>query len=363
LQHEEEDLPPFVVDRVKQAKAVPSLAIAEPPPPAFTGKMETPVTYFYSPTARSVNVSVRFPTGLLTQWYPYVTRMAPVMFQSPTGPIEPQLSVGCMSARGMETESLLDWGKVDILPRDTVPKFPSPIDGTSWGFARNTASNGLRVNDQEEKFLFYRGLGAPNLPVMVKFDGASPTFGSEKPIGAMILMQVTKDGAGFVDLGAMERSKRAEIPAPTMNHDAFVSALSAHLQKTLVAGGLYSDEAQSMVDTWKRSYFLTPGVRLLYLLPAAQIDEVIPLSITPKPDVTQRTMVIRVELMTPSYEAQLVGWLKEPDAEMKAHFLSLGRFAEPHLTRALAMHDTPAGYALLDEIRARKGRWKTSAVQ
>ncbi len=32
--------------------------------------METPVTYFYSDKALSVNASVGFPKGVFTQWYP-----------------------------------------------------------------------------------------------------------------------------------------------------------------------------------------------------------------------------------------------------------------------------------------------------
>src|SRR5262249_45371533 len=50
LHHEEEDLPSFVYDRVK-AGALPGSSSVE-------GEMETPVTYFYSGTPRSGNVTV-----------------------------------------------------------------------------------------------------------------------------------------------------------------------------------------------------------------------------------------------------------------------------------------------------------------
>ena len=32
--------------------------------------METPVIYFYSDREQTVNVRVRFPHGLITEWYP-----------------------------------------------------------------------------------------------------------------------------------------------------------------------------------------------------------------------------------------------------------------------------------------------------
>ena len=35
-----------------------------------TVRMETPVIYFYSDRAQTVNARVRFPHGLITEWYP-----------------------------------------------------------------------------------------------------------------------------------------------------------------------------------------------------------------------------------------------------------------------------------------------------
>src|ERR1700730_3200507 len=35
-----------------------------------TVRMETPVMYFYSPRELTANVMVRFPHGLITEWYP-----------------------------------------------------------------------------------------------------------------------------------------------------------------------------------------------------------------------------------------------------------------------------------------------------
>src|SRR5262245_10897071 len=55
LHHEEEDLPPFVADRMTQGQVTPSL---------IQQKMETPVTYFYAPASRRVSVKVGFPRGL-----------------------------------------------------------------------------------------------------------------------------------------------------------------------------------------------------------------------------------------------------------------------------------------------------------
>src|SRR5678816_2036145 len=63
LIHDPFDLPPFVYDLCDK------LALT-----GLTPKMETPVVYFYAPEPWSVRVRVRFPRGLLTQWYPAATR-------------------------------------------------------------------------------------------------------------------------------------------------------------------------------------------------------------------------------------------------------------------------------------------------
>src|SRR5262249_13054833 len=63
-------------------------------------------------------------------------------------------------------------------------------------------------------------------------------------------------------------------------------------------------------------------------------DGIIPLEITPQPVELKRTLVIRVELLTPADEAELADRLRSNDA---AYFMAKGRFAEPHLSRALQL--------------------------
>jgi hypothetical protein len=42
----------------------------------YRQRMETPVIYFYSGQSRTVDVSVRFPRGEVTEWFPF--QSAPV---------------------------------------------------------------------------------------------------------------------------------------------------------------------------------------------------------------------------------------------------------------------------------------------
>ena len=67
LHHEEEDLPPFVEDRLKAGAFPTNVEV----------KMETPVTYFYADRPLSVEARVRFPKGAFTQWFPRAQTIAP----------------------------------------------------------------------------------------------------------------------------------------------------------------------------------------------------------------------------------------------------------------------------------------------
>lgn len=380
LHHEEEDLPAFVADRLAQGKADPSrvrdLTFA---------KMETPVTYFYAPSGRTVTARVDFPPGILTQWYPYVSSMYPPMtsYQGQyvdryLQPVE-SIPAPCQRYFSQLGGGFLDWGQVEVLAPAAQPELPGPLGRTTWGFARNTASNPLRVvnaaGEQHEKFLFYRGLGTVDLPMHVRFEGSRPVFRfgdapGARVAGGLFLMVVGPQGAGYTELGTLQEGSELTValPEPVMPYQAFVASLKTRLAARLVQDGLFTDEAVAMVDTWERSYFLTPGVRLLYLLPQAYTDQIIPLKIEPAPDKLSRTMVIRSELLTPAYEQQLSAWLTQLAAgaqadkdAAQAHFLSLGRFAEPHLTRALSLAQDPAskqaGEALLSVVRDHRQRW------
>ncbi len=359
LHHEEEDLPGFVLDRLKYAGTHP-----ERVEDGTNQKMETPVTYFYSPNAMKVSARVDFPSGVLTQWFPDVQSMSPPMFW---GGYEPVKVLRDCSLK-VNSGGSLDWGTFDVLaPKDAAPLFQ--VGESSWGFAREVAANTLAIGAQREKFLFYRGLGAFQLPAKVKVSDAAVDVEPNGPFLGGFLIQVTAQGAGFVRMEPGQR--KASIPAATSKHDVFVKELGAALQAALVADGLYTDEARAMVRTWERSYFLTPGIRMLYLLPQAETERVIPLKISPAPNALKRTMVIRLELLTPSYEKMLSVWLTElsqapTSLSARNKFRSLGRFAQPHLMRAVSMtqvqaeRDAAAG--LITEIEIQR-RWTSTAVE
>jgi len=117
-------------------------------------RMETPVLYFYSPKPEKVNVRIAFPKGFITEWYPKAT-----LNQTP-------VRAGVLTQSG-NTGATIAWKNVEVLPRDARVSIPQGPKASHYYAARETEANPLRVNDQTEKFLFYRGVGGFPVPVNV----------------------------------------------------------------------------------------------------------------------------------------------------------------------------------------------------
>jgi hypothetical protein len=376
LHHEEEDLPAFVYDRVKAAREAGMSG------PSVEVKMETPVTYFYSDAPLAVSASVAFPKGVFTQWYPAVTSFLPTVSApgskggSPTVPADfadPVLDVSfpfssqtCRDHYTQIAGGRLDWGMIEVLDRTLQPALPdAPLAQYSWAYARQVASNPVRSpGGQLEQFLFYRGLGSFDPPAQVTAGPAGAltvSNGYGESLGSVFVLDVgALAGAFTVHAEGIAPGASLSDIAPSLDGapslDAYAQALGDAVVQALDGAGLYHDESVAMVNTWKRQWFRTPGVRVLYLAPRSWTDASIPLTLQPQPDGMARVMLMRVEVITPELEAadvaaaQLLASASTAPAGA-SYFTDLGRFAEPRLRRALALLGGPSyGDALLSQI-------------
>lgn len=380
LHHEEEDLPPFVYNRLETA-------VARPNPDPVNGnvhvKMETPVLYFYSDKALTVHASVRFPSGVFTQWYPGVASFRPpIVWEtyglqngSPADARDPAVdrTMKLTTAHGVDVyrqNGLLDWGAFEVLAPGVEPETlqPAPLESYTWSYARNVQANAVRFPDkQSERFLFYRGLSNLSLPGRVLAHGGGRITlanSGDTKFGAAFLIDVRGGRAAFVaypeGVPALGSSAlQAPQTSAYLPFEAFESDLSEAVMQALVAEGLYADEARAMVDTWRRQWFGTPGLRVLYLAPQSWTESVIPLTLDPVPSSLLRVMMVRVEVLTPELEAEdvaaLSGMASDPGAA-QAYFGAMGRFAEPRLRRALALMPSSAGEAYLEQVTTEVSR-------
>ena len=371
LHHEEEDLPAFVYDRMKNGLLAPYTSVQV--------KMETPVLYFYSATPLAAQVAVDFPAGVMTQWYPAVAQFFPMLGTLDFTPADagdpimdlkfPFRSSLCRSDYPRHlANGTLDWGQVEVLARDAIVNQPdAPLDRYQWARAREVAANGVRVanvqgrESQDERFLFYRGLGNFALPLTIEDLGAGKgvrlSNSDTRAVGPVFLVRVDAAGGAFVAHPEGLQPGAALIDATQLTSapiDKYVDDLSAAMVNALDSTGLYHDEAQAMVATWSRQWFRTPGTRVLYLASQPWTEGQLPLHVTPAPVSTVRVMMIRTEIITPDEEqldsAALAGYPTDP-AMGRAWFVGLGRFGEPRLRNAVRHANDPAwAQPLVDEL-------------
>jgi hypothetical protein len=202
------------------------------------------------------------------------------------------------------------------------------------------ASNLVRTGKEQEKFIFYRGIGRFQPRISITSESGSLQLNAARAADepqALFLVHVSESGESrLLDLGSLKAGRPITVAAETIRllQGGFTGdglLQTQRLTAGLVRAGLKADEAKAMVDTWEHGYLKVPGLRLLYILPKAEVDEVLPLTMTPAPEKLVRAFVGRIEVMLDTEESQLLDRiLREKD---QFNLSSLGRFAEPMLRR------------------------------
>lgn len=291
-------------------------------------RMETPVLYFYSKSDAAVSVRVRFPQGLLTEWYPTATATQPNVL--PRVLDDPSVMGG------------LDWPYVQITP-SRAPTLPMGTGPSHYYAARETDAAPISVNGRDEKFLFYRGVAGFSAPISAVLAGDGSvrvTNLGHEPIPNVVLFENHAGLIRYRSAGALKSAITLDKPAASSD----LATLRSDLVTMLVRAGLYEKEAQAMVDTWRDSWF-EEGTRVFYVLPRASVDAILPLTITPAPAAIARAFVGRMELITPESLVQVQTAIARNDTALLER---MGRFLGPIADR-LAANTT----SVTDRLRIR----------
>jgi hypothetical protein len=280
-----------------------------------TIRMETPVMYFYSPREVTVSARVSFFKGLITEWYPHADH------------VQPGGVVRNTSLKQLPADGSIAWNEVAVSP-DLAAEFPREVKSNRYYAARETSSSPLRVKtsagEQQEKFLFYRGVSASPLPLSAKLNSDGELVVKslgEGEIPAAILFERRGERVGYRFTGGFTDETTLEPPVLTGS----VDVVYGDLEEILLGQGLYRDEAHAMVETWKDSWF-EEGSRLIYIVPRGFIDNVLPLTINPAPGQIVRVFVGRLEIVTPATARAVKTAVARND---KATLNQYGRFLEP----------------------------------
>jgi len=287
-----------------------------------TVRMETPVMYFYSPRELVAQVHVRFPHGVITEWYPngdnaiYESKnlMDSMRIKSPESAIYPTKSLVDPAPAGLDSllvrldptlngidtslhrlMGTIGWSNVKVQP-GSAAAFPVESGSSRYFAARATDAAPIAVGDQREKFLFYRGVGRLPIPLSARISAEGKLLVENRglhSVPAVILFENRGGHLGYRNVGSL--TDAVTLDRPTL--DGSLPQLEYDLENALVAQGLFPKEAQAMVETWRDSWF-EEGSRLIYIVPARAIDAFLPLQVQPIPVQTARVFVGRIELIT-----------------------------------------------------------------
>jgi hypothetical protein len=305
------DLSPF---RGRHSKGIASSY------PAALMRMETPIIYIYPPDGKSaskLDVGVRFRGGWISEWYPNAAVEAP-------GFDPKQQSLGKMTP---STVGSIRWNNLTI----GGDKQPPKTDEHVWLAPRNVAAPVLTTKEGlTERYLFYRGVANIEAPLRVVRDNEQNTLSIhgnlsdgnlvQRPMrfNAVWMADIRAGSVAFRQLSSLTFTGKsmslATIPAQFVESDyeaGNMIRLRASMKKALLAEGLFEDEAEAMLNTWKLSYFQSPGLRLFFTLPRDWTDEVLPLTVSEQSDVV-RAMIGRIEIVTPKQRTLLKQLAQSP---------------------------------------------------
>ena len=296
-------------------------------PQGGTISLETPVLYFYADQPLTANVQVEFPKGTMTEWYPNATR----------------------------TEQKLVWKGIHVGPKDK-PELLKEEAKSRYYAARETDAAPLLVSywkenlthTEQEKFLFYRGVGDFAMPLTMRARGDGKFnihWDGKGPWGDLLLVQVQAGKIRFRQFGLDHKADAeagADVQVP--DQDATPEQLSDAMVKLLIEKGLYEKEARAMVKTWSDAWFNEEGTRVLYILPERLTDELLPLWVSPRPSALLRVLVGRHDVLTPEREKRIDSLVSKLDKETSTQdadkrvaqeeMAKLGRYASPAWTEA-----------------------------
>jgi hypothetical protein len=259
-----------------------------------TVRMETPVIYFYTQRKTALSIGVGFPGGRFTEWYPRTEQM---------------------------TGNRIQW-RVETLP-DGPAVFPQGEQPNHYYEARATDSVPLRAGVEEEKLIFYRGVGDLPIPVRPRVTSTGRIElrnAGTVPVPSVIVFENRDGKLGFRAVGDLRET--VEVDAPKLSADA--GAVQAELHRVLVSAGLYAKEAAAMLATWRDSWF-EEGTRVFYVAPLAMVDAGLPMTIEPAPASVDRVFVGRIEVLTPAAQKEIAVSAARRDGTALAKY---GRFLQ-----------------------------------
>lgn len=275
--------------------------------PAASMRMETPVIYIYPQVGQNVvehvDISVQFRGGWISEWFPKANVDAP-------GFIPNTKTLGTLTP---QSTGSIAWNNLTIGKEKNRPG----TDEHVWLAPRRVSAPILSAtNGESENYLFYRGVANIESPLRVQRDNQNNRFTisvnesalkkyNAATVAYLWQVEILEDGqvawkklpAFTFNFGNSEIIQTSCKFASKDFSKENMGRLRKDMLDALVAEGLYLDEAIAMLETWKLSYFKTPGLRVFFTLPEEWTNDVLPLNVS-HPVNSTRVMIGRIELVS-----------------------------------------------------------------
>jgi len=284
--------------------------------PDITMRLETPVIYFHPPPNKQytapIDIKVRFRGGVINEFYPdasasvsvdntrVMDKMSEGVLTEWNGDVLNNYVLGTLQWKGLRLHDTV------VAPLTKSEIWLAPRHVSSVAVFNPTAGEG-------EQYLFYRGVAHLDALLATKttrgsVDLATPANLAWLEAAAVVpniwLADVRADGVIAFRSHASVSLKKENAGKDLVRVKRFsgsdytadaAAQLRTSMKKALIAQGLFADEAEAMLKTWKVSYFQKPGLRVFYIVPREWTDYFLPLELSVPARVT-RVIVGRIDL-------------------------------------------------------------------
>jgi len=313
-------LPPFVHRYEPETTRQPQRQLGKSPlvpgRPDVTMRLETPVIYFHPPPNAKydapIDITVRFRGGVINEFYPDAEASVALdvdrvqdkveagVIRQWNGDVLNNYVVGTLQWKGLRLHDTV------VAPLTSSPVWLAPREVSSMSVFSAAAGEG-------EQYLFYRGVAHLDALVQTTLTRSHVTLRApalltwlEAPatVPYLWLADVHADGVIAFRQHAAVTLRKEEAGKELARIQRFDAAdyteagaaqLRLSLKRALIEQGLFADEANAMLNTWKASYFEKPGLRVFYIVPRAWTDYFLPLELS-VPARVNRVIVGRIDL-------------------------------------------------------------------
>jgi hypothetical protein len=303
--------------------------------PEYMGPVDAPVIYFHAAQPMTFSVKVDFPKGKPALWWPSTVNYGG----------------GLRKIRPIEAVNSLSW-QVHLKAKEAAQVQPMALPKAHWFEAlRAVQADDVYINQpyaagkQKERFIYYDGLLPSPKAAVVTVTGDN--------VGVKSQAKYPLHDVTVVDLRNIRKVRIARVAkldaGAEVKEVAFTEAdqskwpfdAVAMLVKQLQTSGLHEDEAKALANVWQKTFFETEGVGVFYRLPQEIYDQLLPLTLSVKPEKIVRTMLVHHPHCEPDLAERVMKLVKQLDApkfedriEAQKRLQNLGRAAFVHLRRA-----------------------------